>query len=43
MAEWGVTHVVVDADQTAFRDRLVSAGWEVAYEDDDGALLIPRS
>ena len=43
MAEWGVTHVVVDADQTAFRDRLVGAGWEVAYEDDDGALLIPRS
>ncbi|MFL5723867.1 MAG: hypothetical protein ACJ78H_10815 [Chloroflexota bacterium] len=41
MAEWGVTHVVVDADQSAFRDRLVQAGWQVAYEDDNGALLIP--
>jgi hypothetical protein len=42
MAEWGVTHVVVQADATAFRDRLVRAGWEVAYEDADGALLIRR-
>ena len=42
MAEWGVTHVVVEADATAFRDRLVRAGWEVAYEDADGALLIRR-
>jgi hypothetical protein len=42
MAEWGVTHVVVEADTTAFRDRLVRAGWEVAYEDADGALLIRR-
>jgi hypothetical protein len=42
MAEWGVTHVVVDADEAAFRDRLVRAGWEVAYEDVDGALLIRR-
>ncbi len=40
MAEWGVTQVVVEADETAFRDRLVRAGWEVAYEDGDGALLI---
>lgn len=39
--EWGVTHVVVDDEQTAFRDRLVAAGWDVAYEDGDGALLIP--
>jgi len=42
MAEWGVTHVVVSADETAFRDRLVRAGWEVAYEDADGALLVGR-
>ena len=41
LAEWGVTHVLVDADQTAFRDRLAAAGWRVAYEDADGALLIP--
>jgi hypothetical protein len=40
LAEWGVTHVMVDADQTAFRDRLTAAGWRVAYEDADGALLI---
>ena len=40
MAGWGVTHVVVDVDQEAFRDRLVRAGWQVAYEDQDGALLI---
>lgn len=43
MAEWGVTHVVVDTDEAAFRDRLVGAGWEVAYEDADGALLVPGS
>ena len=42
MAEWGVMHVVVEADATAFRDRLVRAGWEVAYEDPDGALLVRR-
>jgi hypothetical protein len=36
-----VTHVMVDADQTAFRDRLTAAGWRVVYEDADGALLIP--
>ena len=42
IAEWGVTHVVVDADETAFRDRLVRAGWQMAYEDADGALLIER-
>jgi hypothetical protein len=41
MAEWGVTHVVVDAEAGALRDRLVDAGWVVAYEDADGALLIP--
>lgn len=41
MADWGVTHVVVDVDQDAFRDRLVGAGWKVVYEDVDGALLTP--
>src|SRR4029453_12374873 len=40
MAEWGVTHVVVDTHQNAFRARLVRAGWQVAYEDADGALLL---
>ena len=40
MADWGVTHVVVEPDQQAFRGRLADAGWKVAYEDADGALLI---
>ena len=38
---WGVTHIMVEADQAAFRDRLRAAGWRAVYEDADGVLLIP--
>jgi hypothetical protein len=41
LAGWGVTHVVIEADQTGFRDRLTAAGWRAVYEDADGTLLIP--
>jgi hypothetical protein len=41
LTSWGVTHILVEASQTDFRDRLESAGWIAVYEDADGALLIP--
>ena len=39
LARWGVTHILVRNDQRDFLDRLEAAGWEVAYQDPDGALL----
>lgn len=41
LADWRVTHIVVEADATAFLDRLAAAGWEIVHEDEDGALLVP--
>ncbi len=41
LAEWRVTHVVVEAGETGFLERLVAAGWDVVHEDADGALLVP--
>jgi hypothetical protein len=37
---WEVTHIVVEADMSAFRERLEAVGWQVVHEDRDGALLI---
>jgi hypothetical protein len=34
--DWGVTVVVVAADQPAFADRLKANGWEPTFEDADG-------
>jgi hypothetical protein len=36
---WNVAVVVVPAHDKAFRERLVGAGWTVAYRDADGAIL----
>ena len=36
---WSVDLVVVEAEQTAFRERLEAAGWRVVVEDADGAVL----
>jgi len=41
LADWRVTHVVVEADATGFKERLVTAGWDVVHDDADGALLVP--
>ena len=36
---WGVSIVVVQASDEAFRDRLVAAGWIETYHDADGTIL----
>jgi hypothetical protein len=36
---WNVAIVVVPADDDAFRDRLVAAGWIETYHDADGTIL----
>ena len=41
LADWRVTHIVVEPEATAFLDRLVAARWEIVHEDQDGALLVP--
>lgn len=41
LADWRVTHVVVEADASAFLERLTAAGWDIVHEDQDGALLVP--
>jgi len=37
---WEVAAIVLQADEAAFRDRLVAAGWNEAYRDDDGSVLV---
>ena len=39
LAAWDVAIVVVQAQDHAFRDRLVAAGWTETYRDTDGAIL----
>lgn len=39
VADWGVTLVVVDADQRATADRFAAAGWRPLHEDADGTVL----
>lgn len=36
---WGVTIVVVPADDESFVERLRAAGWDAAYADDDAVVL----
>ena len=40
LSMWGVTHVVVEAEDEQFRDRLTEAGWRIVYSDADGVVLI---
>ena len=39
LATWNVVVVVVQAQDSAFRERLIAAGWTEAYRDADGAIL----
>jgi hypothetical protein len=41
LASWGVRFIVVQRSEAPFRDRLIAAGWEEIYRDDDGAILRP--
>ena len=36
-----VAYVVIEKSETAFRDRLLAAGWQLIVEDLDGGVLVP--
>ena len=40
LAEWGVTMVVVAADDTRLAGRLTTAAWRVVYQDADGSVSV---
>jgi hypothetical protein len=40
LADWGVTMIVVEADETKMADRLAAAGWRSVYTDSDGSVLV---
>jgi hypothetical protein len=37
---WEVAAIVLQREDAAFRDRLLTAGWNEAYRDDDGSVLV---
>ena len=37
---WGVAAVVLQVEDAAFRDRLVTAGWRETYRDEDGSVFV---
>lgn len=41
LTRWQVAVVVVEKGETAFADRLATAGWTKSYEDADGAIYVP--
>ena len=43
LATWDVAIVVVQATDSAFRDRLIAAGWPETYRDPDGAIFISEA
>ena len=40
LERWAVGHAIVDGSNPSLRDRLLQAGWQQAYADGDGAILL---
>jgi len=40
LADWGVTMIVVEAQERKMADRLTTAGWRSVYADSDGSILV---
>jgi len=43
LERWHVAAIVLQVQDSAFRDRLIAAGWSETYRDADGSVLVPAS